>query len=94
MSFEPQTRIDILNRLLKNYKNMQVNPAESVEGTFSFDNLSANSVEFEKAYAEMALMMEAAFPQTSWGQYLEVTHRDRMVGRNASALVVSSMMTP
>lgn len=71
MSFEPQTRIDILNRLLQNYKNMQVNPAESVEGTFSFDNLSANSVEFEKAYAEMALMMEAAFPQTSWGQYLD-----------------------
>ena len=71
MSFEPQARIDILNRLLQNYKNMQVNPAESVEGTFSFDNLSANSVEFEKAYAEMALMMEAAFPQTSWGQYLD-----------------------
>lgn len=71
MSFEPQTRIDILNRLLQNYKDMQVNPAESVEGTFSFDNLSANSVEFEKAYAEMALMMEAAFPQTSWGQYLD-----------------------
>ena len=71
MSFEPQTRIEILNRLLQNYKKMQVNPAESVEGTFSFDNLSANSVEFEKAYAEMALMMEAAFPQTSWGQYLD-----------------------
>lgn len=71
MSFEPQTRIEILNRLLQNYKKMQVNPAESVEGTFSFDNLSANSVEFEKAYAEMALMMEAAFPQTSWGKYLD-----------------------
>lgn len=71
MSFEPQTRIDVLNRLLQNYKDMHVNPAESVEGTFSFDNLSANSVEFEKAYAEMALMMEAAFPQTSWGQYLD-----------------------
>ena len=71
MSFEPQTRIEILNRLLQNYKKMQVNPAESVEGTFSFDNLSANSVEFEKAYAEMALMMEAVFPQTSWGQYLD-----------------------
>lgn len=71
MSFEPQTRIDVLNRLLQNYKDMHVNPAESVEGTFSFDNLSANSVEFEKAYAEMALMMEAAFPQTSWGKYLD-----------------------
>lgn len=41
-----------------------------VEGGFAWDTLSANAKEFEKAYAEMALIIEASFPQTSWGDWL------------------------
>ena len=32
--------------------------------------LSANAVEFEKSYAEMDLIVDASFLQTSWGDYL------------------------
>ena len=50
---------------------MTISETSVIEGTFSFDTLAANAKEFEKAYAEMNLLIEAAFPQTSWGQYLD-----------------------
>lgn len=69
--FEMQTAISILERMQNDFsQNSSSDNVSTVEGTFAFDSLSANAAEFEKAYAEMALMMEAAFPQTSWGIYL------------------------
>lgn len=69
--FEAETRATILERLKSYYDEAKGSDASAVEGTFSFDTLAANAKEFEKAYAEMDLMMDAAFPQTSWGQYLD-----------------------
>lgn len=69
--FEAETRAVILDRLKSYYEEYKKNDVSAVEGTFSFDTLAANAKEFEKAYAEMDLMMEAAFPQTSWGKYLD-----------------------
>ena len=68
--FEVQTRQDVLKRLLQDFKTIDTNGMSTHEGTFVFDTLSANAVEFEKSYAEMQLILDAAFPQTSWGQYL------------------------
>ena len=68
--FEIQTRQDVLKRLLQDFKTIDTNGMSTHEGTFAFDTLSANAVEFEKSYAEMQLILDAAFPQTSWGQYL------------------------
>ena len=68
--FEIQTRQDVLKRLLQDFKTIDTNGMSTHEGTFAFDTLSANAVEFEKSYAEMQLILDAAFPQTSWGKYL------------------------
>ncbi len=69
--FEAQTRDTILARLREYYADVQGTDVSSVEGTFSFDTLAANAKEFEAAYAEMDLIVDAAFPQTSWGAYLD-----------------------
>ena len=88
--FEAETRLDILERLKTYYADVNDGKASADEGTFSFDELSANAKEFEKAYAEMSLIIEAAFPQTSWGQYLDYL-ADALAGisrRAATAAVV------
>lgn len=69
--FEAETRLDILERLKNYYAELNEGKASADEGTFSFDELSANAKEFEKTYAEMELIVEAGFPQTSWGIYLD-----------------------
>lgn len=48
----------------------KINDKSTVEGSFSRDIIEANSVEFENAYAEMNLMMEAAFASSAWGEWL------------------------
>lgn len=69
--FEAESRDVILERLKKYYDEAKQTDVSAVEGTFSFDTLAANAKEFEKAYAEMDLIVDAAFPQTSWGKYLD-----------------------
>lgn len=90
--FEAETRLAILQRLKNYYDEYKKNDVSAVEGTFSFDALAANAKEFEKAYAEMDLMMDAAFPQTSWGKYLdylaeELAGLDRRAATNAAVVL-------
>lgn len=68
--FEMETRKNILDRLKQYYTEIAGDKVNIIEGGFVWDTLSANSKEFEKAYAEMALIIEASFPQTSWGDWL------------------------
>ena len=68
--FEMETRKNILERLKQYYTETAGDKVNLVEGGFAWDTLSANAKEFEKAYAEMALIVEASFPQTSWGDWL------------------------
>ena len=68
--FEMETRKNILDRLKQYYTEIAGDKVNIVEGGFAWDTLSANSKEFEKAYAEMSLIIEASFPQTSWGDWL------------------------
>lgn len=93
--FEAETRSVILERLKKYYAEFKGTDVSAVEGTFSFDTLAANAKEFEKAYAEMDLMMDAAFPQTSWGIYLDRL-ADELAGlsrRAATPAVVTLSIT-
>lgn len=69
--FEAETRETVLQRLKGYFDEYKKTDVSAVEGTFTFDTLAANAKEFEKAYAEMDLMMDAAFPQVSWGKYLD-----------------------
>lgn len=68
--FEMETRKNILDRLKQYYTETAGDKVNIIEGGFVWDTLSANSKEFEKAYAEMALIIEASFSQTSWGDWL------------------------
>lgn len=65
--FEMETKKNILERLKQYYTETADDKVNLVEGGFAWDTLSANAKEFEKAYAEIALIVEASFPQTSWG---------------------------
>lgn len=90
--FEAESRDVILERLKKYYDEVKQTDVSAVEGTFSFDTLAANAKEFEKAYAEMDLIVEAAFPQTSWGKYLdylaeELAGLDRRAATSAVAVL-------
>lgn len=69
MAFEMQSKQEILARLKADLAE-KLNEQSSVEGTFNSDTLSANAIEFEQAYAEINLMIEASFAHTSWGDYL------------------------
>ena len=41
-----------------------------IEGSFARDLINANSVEFENTYLELAMIYEASFADTSWGDFL------------------------
>lgn len=79
------TKIEILDRLLA---YCQENSPNSIEGSFTFDRAAANAVEFEKTYAEMLLMLQAAFPQSSWGTYLTERASEHGVDRRLAACAV------
>lgn len=70
MSFEMETQTDILTRMKEDYRQTSKEDVSIIEGTFTGDMLSASAAEFEKAYAEMALVIEAAYGTTAWGKYL------------------------
>ncbi|WP_196598983.1 baseplate J/gp47 family protein [Pectinatus frisingensis] len=70
MSFEQQSTSDVLARLKADLASQTNNQVASVEGSFNADMLTANSIEFGNAYNEMNLMIDAAFAQTAWDNYL------------------------
>ncbi len=92
--FEAEDNLTILQRLKKFFNEKIGNTTTSVEGTFAGDILAANSIEFEKAYAEMNLIVEAMFPQTSWGEYLSHLAEDwGLKRRQATSSVVTLTLT-
>lgn len=92
--FEAEDNLTILKRLKDWFNTKFGNKTTTVEGTFAGDVLAASAVEFEKAYAEMNLIVEAMFPQTSWGIYLSHLAEDwglqrRQATQAAVTLVIS-----
>ena len=71
--FKAIPREQLLNDMKTYYEEVLNGNASDVEGTFVGDSLAAAAVEGETARAEMSLIVQAAFAQTSWGEYL--THR-------------------
>ena len=68
--FDAQTKDVIEGRMVQNLKTVTGSDKSTIEGTFSRDLIDANAVEFENSYAEMAMLRDAAFAETSWGEYL------------------------
>ena len=91
--FDMQTSLEVMGRLKADYSSGE-DAKSAVEGTFAFDTLSANAQEFEKAYAEMSLLREAAFIQDSWGEYLTAKAAEHgVIRKEATAATVVLTIT-
>lgn len=86
--FETQTKDEIQKRMAADLSAM--NPNSTIEGSFGRDVINATSVEFEKTYAELSLVNQAGFAQTSWGEYLETSPKNT----GFSAGVLSEQSAP
>jgi uncharacterized phage protein gp47/JayE len=85
-----QSKADIQTRLKADLAT-RLNGQSSVEGTFNKDMIAANSIEFEQAYAEMDLMIEAGFADTSWGKYLTMRAAEFGVIRKESTFAIGKL---
>ncbi len=64
--YEAREQLDILKEL-QGYSQVD---ASKIEGTFEYDVLSSNSIEFAKTEVELEQLYNASFADTSWGEYL------------------------
>lgn len=86
MSFEAQSKDTIQARMKAQLE--KISDKSTVEGSFSRDLINANSVEFENAYAEMDLMMDAAFAEKAWGEYLTRRCAEYGIDRKAATKAI------
>lgn len=89
--FEARTQAETLEEMKRFYSDAFDGDLSTIEGTFVGDNLSANAVEFEKAYAEMSLIVEAGFAQTSWGGFLTMRAAEFGIDRKAAVKAVGTV---
>ena len=82
-----RTQEEILKELLD-----WSNSAESrVEGTFTNDIFSTNAIEFQKLELELAEAYQAAFGDTSFGEYLEMKCHEHGVYRREATKAVGTV---
>ena len=89
MAFEMEYKDDIQARMVKELG--KVSDKATLEGSFSRDLISANSVEFENAKAEMALLIQAAYGTTAWGKYLTAIASEFGVDRKQATHAVGTI---
>ena len=65
--------------------------ASHIEGTFENDVLAANSLEFAKTEVELEQMLQAAFADTSWGDYLTMRCAEMGVDRKPAVCAIGSV---
>ena len=87
--FETQSKDEIQKRMAADLSEM--NPNSTIEGSFGRDIINATSVEFEKTYAELSLVNQAGFAQTSWGDYLENIAEEHGVFRRAAVQAIGTV---
>ena len=64
--YRAREQVDILRDLQERSKT----PASKIEGTFEYDVLASNSIEFGKMEVELEEAYRAVFAESSWGEYL------------------------
>lgn len=64
--YEAREQEDILAEL----QSESETSATKIEGTFEYDMLASNSIEFAKTEVELEQLYKACFADTSWGEYL------------------------
>lgn len=89
--FELQSREKISNRIKTELKTNLQSELSTAEGTFSSDMIQANSLEFAKAYTEMNMLHEAAFADTSWGDYLTMRAAEFGINRKEATKAIGEV---
>ena len=56
--------------ILRDLQERSETPASKIEGTFEYDMLASNSIEFGKVEVELEEAYRAVFAESSWGEYL------------------------
>lgn len=75
-------------------KELQTNTGGDVskfEGTFEYDVLASNSIEFSKQEIEREQMYKAAFARTSWGKYLDYRAEEHGIFRRIAVRALSTV---
>lgn len=87
MPYIPRTQEEILGELQEWTDSL----ASYIEGTFSYDVLASNAVEFAKMELELNELYNAAFGNTTWGEYLEMKADEAGVTRRAANKAVGKL---
>lgn len=75
--YEARGQDEILKELQQNVGN----DTSNYEGTFTYDVLAANSIEFAKQEVEREQAYKAGFAQTAWGEYLDLRAKEHGIFR-------------
>ena len=78
--YEAREQEDILAEL----QSESETSATKIEGTFEYDMLASNSIEFAKTEVELEQLYKACFADTSWGEYLTMIAEQYGVLRRAA----------
>ena len=82
---------DSIQRRMKEQYEKLANKAD-YEGSFSSDIIEANSIEFENSKAEMSLMVQAAFADSAWGDYLTARCAEYGVDRKLATSAIGTVL--
>ena len=84
--YEAREQLDILKEL-QGYSQVE---ASKIEGTFEYDVLASNSIEFAKSEVELEQIYKASFADTSWGEYLTMITEQYGVLRKAATNAIGA----
>lgn len=85
--YEAREQLDILQEL----QEFSEVDASKIEGTFEYDVLSSNSIEFAKTEVELEQLYKASFADTSWGEYLTMIAEQYGVIRRAATQAIVTL---
>jgi len=85
--YEAREQADIMTEL----QAASTVDASKIEGTFEYDVLSSNSIEFAKVEVELEQAYKAAFADTSWGDYLTMRAEEAGVIRKAAVKAIGTV---
>ena len=85
--YEAREQTDILTELQAASKV----DASKIEGTFEYDVLASNSIEFAKLEVELEQAYKAAFADTSWGEYLTMRTAEAGIIRKAAVKAIGTV---
>lgn len=66
-------------------------PSSKVEGTFEYDVLASNAIEFQKTEVELAELHKSAFGMTAWEEYLDMKAEGHGVVRRKAVKAIGSV---